>query len=285
MNRRGPSADRAEALLRRAEREAEHAAALLRIGAGALLLVVVQGLIWQGFAGGRPVILAQIAFSRTLLVLLLLNGLVSLYAVRRGWGRTWGPFLSATIDAVLILTSAAHSLAINHMPGSLLPVMPAAFAVPFLLAGVAIHYRPGLQAYVGALFVTGILVLVAVFGFGTPEERTAVLAEGEAMFGPQPNLIRLIMLVILAAALVVLTVRGRALLRNAVEETVRRSSLARFLPGEIAGIVDGAGAAGLPRAAGKRRPSCSSISAIGRRGSKPSIRTACRCSSPPSGGG
>jgi adenylate cyclase len=53
------------------------------------------------------------------------------------------------------------------------------------------------------------------------------------------------MLLLLGGALVLVTMRGRTLLRRAVDEAVRRASLARFLPPEISSLVGTVAAANL----------------------------------------
>jgi adenylate cyclase len=99
-----------------------------------------------------------------------------------------------------------------------------------VLASVAVHYRPTLQVYVMALYGAGLVAVLASLGTGSAAERAAGLQDAGLMFSAPPNVVRVVMLLLFGGVLVLVTVRGRALLRRAVDESVRRASLARFLP-------------------------------------------------------
>jgi adenylate cyclase len=117
--------------------------------------------------------------------------------------------------------------------------------MPIAIAASAIHYRPRLQAYVAALYGIGLTVIVLAGGNLGFDERRAALSELYLLFGPPPNMIRIIMLVLAALILVVVARQGRALLERAVRETTLRLNLTRYLPRELAPILSEEAFAGL----------------------------------------
>ena len=237
-------------LLRGAEREAEITAARARVVIALVLFTVVQGILWEGLPptelpAQRVIVVRQVESARLFLVALLGIGLASYVAVRWGWLPRWRPFLTSTADAALILGNIAHSLMLADFPGGLLAVLPVTFAVPLVLGSIAIHYRPALQLYTTALYGAGLIAILLTLGAGEAAERAAALQNAVLMCGPPPNVVRIVMLLLFGGTLVVVTMRGRALLRRAVDETVRRTSLARFLPAEVSSLVGTAAAASL----------------------------------------
>jgi adenylate cyclase len=232
----------ARRLLARAEREAERVAALVRIVIALVLLVLVQIILWDHMPKGGPArssetTLLLVEDGRLFLVALLALGALAYVAVRRDWGGRWRPYVTATADAALILGNLHHSLTVAGLTGGLLLAMPTVFLIPLVLAGIAVHYRPWLQLFATALYAAGLLALALLHGAGSMEERMAALQNAIYMFAGPPNAVRLIMLLLIGALLVLAAIRGRTLLRRAVDETVRRGSFARFLPGEISRLV------------------------------------------------
>ena len=245
-----PAGDAAPKLLAEAERDAEMTAARARVAISLVLLLVVQSILWGGLPptelpAQRLFVMRQVESARMFLVALLVVGGVSYLAVRRDWLGGWRPFLTSTADAVLIVGNIAHTLLAADLPGGLLAVLPVTFAVPLVLASVAVHYRPTLQVYVMALYGAGLVAVLASLGTGSAAERAAGLQDAGLMFSAPPNVVRVVMLLLFGGVLVLVTVRGRALLRRAVDESVRRASLARFLPSEISSLIGTAAAATL----------------------------------------
>jgi adenylate cyclase len=175
--------------------------------------------------------------ARLFLVALVIVGGIAYLAVWREWLPRWRPYLTSTADAALILGNIADTLVAADLPGGLVAVLPVTFAIPLVLASVAVHYRPSLQLYVTALYGAGLVMILVVLGIGSAAERGAGLQSAGLLFGSPPNFVRVIMLLLLGGVLVLVTVRGRTLLRRAVDESVRRASFARFLPAEILPLI------------------------------------------------
>jgi adenylate cyclase len=234
-------------LLARSEREAETTAANARIAISLVLLTVVQVLIWNGLPPvelpvERLFVLRQMASARLFLGALVIVGVLSYVAVHREWLPRWRPFVTATADAALILGNIAHTLLAADLPGGLVAVLPVTFAIPLVLGSVAVHHRPALQLYVTGLYGAGLVAVLVWLGVGSAAERASGLQSAGLLFGSPPNSVRVIMLLLLGGVLVLVTVRGRALLQRAVDETARRASFARFLPPEISPLVGTAAA-------------------------------------------
>ena len=245
-----PAADAAPRLLASAELEAEVTAAKARVAISLVLLVVVQAIVWGGLPPvelptQRLFVLRQMESARLFLVALVIVGGVAYLGVRRKWAPKWRPFLTSTADATLILGNVAHTLLSADLPGGLVAVLPVTFAVPLVLASVTIHYHPSLQLYVTALYGAGFIAILVLLGVGSAAERAAGLQSAGLLFGSPPNFVRVVMLLLMGGVLVLVTMRGRALLRRAVDESVRRASLARFLPSEISSLIGTAAAATL----------------------------------------
>ncbi|MDF2760733.1 MAG: hypothetical protein K0S99_3368, partial [Thermomicrobiales bacterium] len=240
----------AEGLLQ-AERDAEIAAAKARVAISLVLMVVVQMIIWGHLPGSdmpvaqRNAVLKQVENAHVFLGLLLALGVATYIAVRFNWAAVVRPFATAAADALLILGNIAHTLVTAEFPGGLITVLPVTFAVPLVMASAAIHYRPRLQLFVTTFYAAGLVLIVLLLGTGTVAARATALQNAVLIFGAPPNLVRLVMLLLLGGVLVLVTVRGRALLNRAVEETVHRTSLSRFLPAEIAPLLDSAEASSL----------------------------------------
>ena len=246
----GTQSSLAAGLLSEAERDAELTAARARVVISVVLFALVQGIIWDGLPptdmeAQRVIVVRQVESARLFLIALLLVGVASYVAVRRNWATRWRPFVTSTADAALILGNIAYTLIAAEFPGGLLAVLPVVFAVPLVLGSVAILYRPALQLYVTAVYGTGLIAILLALGKGDGAERAGALQNAVLMFGPPPNVVRIVMLLLLGGVLVVVAMRGRALLRHAVDETVRRTSLAHFLPAEIAPLVGTPAAASL----------------------------------------
>ncbi len=227
-------------LLSRAESDAERAAAIVRLAVACILLVGIELVLWDsGLDGpGAAPVQRQIDAARLFLVALFALGVLSYVAQRRRWGGRARPFVTVTLDAALILGNLFYSLHLWDLPGNFFLMMPVLWMVPVVIAGMVIHYRVGLQIYVACLYLLGLVVVWYLAGNLEPEARAARLPELTLLVGPPPHWIRLIMLASMAGILVVAAWRGRALLLKAVDDAAGRAALSRFLPAEIARLIN-----------------------------------------------
>ncbi|MBZ8135178.1 adenylate/guanylate cyclase domain-containing protein [Afifella sp. IM 167] len=226
----------AQRLLDEAEREAERQIAILRAVLGVLFLVLIQ-LTAFVVPEGAETTLRQLMAARIVAALLILVGLGAYFALTRGFGIRRLAFLTATFDALLVLSVLANNLLSDDVPGSFFFIFPGIWVVPILLAITAVRYRPRLQAWVGFLYVGGLGIVMMIGGPVPIGERAEILSRLVLGFGVPPNLIRLSMIAAAAFILVLVARRGRRLLERAVAETSMRMELTRFLPGELAPVI------------------------------------------------
>jgi adenylate cyclase len=219
-------------LLRDAEIEAERTVSVLR----AVIAAALVGLLAVSLASmAEPppeVIRHQIGVAVAVLVAYLALGLVSLRLARPGRLEPWMPWVFTTADAGLILFNIAFNADNLGVSLAFATVFPVVWLAPLILSFTALRYRPGLQAYSGALLVGGVLALALVEGAAP----SGPMPPAESFAAP-PNLMRLAMLAGCAAVLVVAAGRRRALLTRAVEESARRAEYQRYLPPPVAELV------------------------------------------------
>jgi adenylate cyclase len=236
--------DSTERLLREAEIAAERRAGLVRIAVAVLLLVAIV-VATDNLPGDDGPIRLQIRAAQVTLTLFGLVGILGAWLASKRLATRSLPFATATADAVLILGNLAYCHWATGTAGHFFATFPVIFVVPIAIAASAIHYRPRLQAYVAALYVAGIAAVAVLGGNLDLVERREALGALYLQFGPPPNAIRVIMLLLTALILVVVARQGRALLERAVRETTLRLNLTRYLPRELAPILSEEGFASL----------------------------------------
>jgi adenylate cyclase len=231
-------------LLREAEIVAERRVGLVRVAVAVVLLVAIF------FATGDatsayPVIHRQIRAAQVTLLMFGLVGVVGAWLASRRLASRELPVITATADAVLILGNLAYNHWSSGVAGNFFAAFPVIWVVPIAIAASAIHYRPGLQAYVASLYVVGLALIAILAGHLAPEHRREALADLNLLFGAPPNTIRIVMIISAGLVLLVVARQGRLLLERAVRETTLRHNLTRYLPGELAPILSEEGFAGL----------------------------------------
>lgn len=231
-------------LIQESEIEAEYAIGWVRIAAAFILFAsgvgVSSGMTSESVAQGVHLtpLLSVAAF--------LLLGIASLLAARGGWFRPWMAFLFVAGDAGILCMNLFFGLKGNGLSGNGLVAMPVIWAAPIVLAVGALRYRPAVQLWFTMIMMAGLVGVALALGFSpVPPGFAATSALGDAdavigrLFSLPPYLMRGVMLALVGLTTTLVMVRSRRLLMRAVNETVRRANLARFLPAEIAPAVDG----------------------------------------------
>ncbi len=221
-----------ERLLAEAEIEAERTVAVLRMlmGAGLLALLVVA---LGGLAAPPPELMRrQAGMAVAVLVLYSALGVLSWRLARPGVLKPWMPWIFTTADAALLLFNVAFNADNLGVSLAFATAFPVLWLAPLVLSFTALRYRPGLQAYGGALIVGGLLALAAIEGAQPTGPAIPI-----ATFAVPPNVMRLGMLAGFAAVLVLAAYRRRALLARAVVEAERRAEYQRYLPPPVAALV------------------------------------------------
>jgi len=226
----------AEKLIAEAERDAELAIGLLRAGAAAILLVwmnlsfLFDPPTGPGTGNTRIVTLALTGF--------LLVGLASFALARAGLFRPWLAFAFSAVDAAAVSLGLFLVLDTAGLGGNWLPAVPAVWLLPLLMSLGAIRYRPWVQVWSTALMLLGLLIVVGILGFDRHGPSNGAGGQVGHLFSMTPMVIRGLLLALAGVVGAIVMWRAQALLLRAVAEASRRTALTRFLPTEIAPLVD-----------------------------------------------
>jgi adenylate cyclase len=223
----------AERLLAEAEIRAERITALARMSALVLVAIVLYLSVSQSNLAREAAFTRAIGFAWVNLIGYVGLGGVSYVLATPERYRPWMPWVFATCDLALMFAQLVISLESFQLAPMYVATIPALYVSLLILAFTVLRYNPYLQIYVTAVLGVGLLA----FGFVPPwwpvnGEPSAHVLE-ELIAGP-PTLIRLAMMVLAGVALTIAAARARALLRRAIDETVRRTNLVRYLPPQIA---------------------------------------------------
>ncbi|MBV9078960.1 MAG: adenylate/guanylate cyclase domain-containing protein [Methylobacteriaceae bacterium] len=221
-----------DALLREADCEAERRVSLVRMGAAAILFAGVFA-VTSPSDYDLPGIGAQIRAAQVTLVLLFAAGLVAWLVIRAGRWRPGVTYLTIAVDVAILSGNLAVTLDAAGLTGDFAAVAPIVGVFPALLAASALRLRPAVQAFTTVLVLVALVAVAAHAGFNGLEVRRALVGELAPLYGPPPNVIRLLMIALAGGILVLAASRGRKLLRRAEEEGRRRANLGRFLPNEV----------------------------------------------------
>jgi adenylate cyclase len=228
-------------LIQEWEIEAEHTIGWVRIAAAFILLA--SGLAVSSSSMASDSMAQGVRHTALLSVAaFLLLGITSLLAVGGGWFRPWMAFLFVAGDAGILSMNLFFGLKGMGLSGNGLAAMPVIWAAPIVLAVGALRYRPAVQLWFTMIMTAGLVSVALALGF-SPVPAGVAVGDADAVIGRlfslQPYLMRGVMLALVGLTTTFVMVRSRRLLMRAVNETVRRANLARFLPAEIAPSVDG----------------------------------------------
>lgn len=230
-------------LLKEAELEAERTAGWVRI---VLAVVLATSLLVSGrlaAAAGDAEIWARLGLGALAIGALLALGIVSLVLVRTKSYAPWMALALTAGDALIVVLTVAATLHDNQLASNWIVIAPALWATPLILAVGALRYRPGVQLWATGLMIAGLGLVVAFPSsiFLPPADAAAFAANPLAsdLLSLPSNLIRAVMLALAGATTALVMLRARRLLHRAVTEASERASIARFLPAEIAPLMEG----------------------------------------------
>ncbi|MGE3934899.1 MAG: adenylate/guanylate cyclase domain-containing protein [Rhodospirillaceae bacterium] len=220
------------ALVEAAEREAMRVAAFVRIAVVGSLLVL--------FVLSRPAELPP-AFAEVVqagIVAYIVLALVGLAAsrARRIPGATAAVLavLDVAVYAGLIVTAG---LRLGISPVTVVALPPFLFVL-LLFALAALHSTvTPIVATVASILLFGTAMIVAQVVGLLPDAGPADLPEGIPVFGARVNLLRFFLIGASGIVMVMVVVRARRRLTQAIAITERSANLSRYLPGAIARTV------------------------------------------------
>lgn len=221
-------------LLTEAEIDAERLVALLRmlvaLSLGAFLFLAITP---DTPEDSQSLLARQWIFAVVTVASYFLLGLVTWGAVRRGRFRRWMIWPTATADVLFMVISLWLSMRNTGMMGDATFAFPSVWLVPMVLAFAVLRVSPAVMAYVVALLVAGIGVLISLDA-GQLRAVTQSDAPVWLFLSPPPNLMRLGMVLMAGVVLVVAARRARRLLLRSITEARRSANLTRYLPAELA---------------------------------------------------
>ena len=228
-----PSARIAETrkLLLRAEIEAERTVALVRMIVGVATLLLFFGIVAPQRSVSDP-IHREIPYIMAYALGFIAVGVVSFVIARKGRYRPWMTWLFNTSDLVFWLVLMASAVFNYSVPAGYFVAAPPTVVILALLALASLRNNPWLAAYSTAFVAIALIGLAAVAPDG-PGQSPALTGADPMFFQVPLNLIRISVLVLGGLTMVYLTTRTRALLRRAIDQTLQRRHLSRYLPPQV----------------------------------------------------
>lgn len=232
-------------LFQEADARAELTVATIRLLIAIALLAILFLTVKPGTAApatGSPwpgVLTSQASIAFFTIGTYFAWGLATLTICLLGRYRGWMAWPFATVDAMIALASLSIGLINNDLNGAYAPLIPASWLLVLVLAFGALRYDPALQIWLAAFISTGLAVIVAVTD-GFVDAPTVMASDGtRTIFLTSPPTIMRILMFLAAGMVIALAVwRARRLLSQAIDAAQRRSNLTRYLPRQIAGLLE-----------------------------------------------
>lgn len=237
---------RVDALIRGEERSAEIGAGVVRIVAG-LVLAAVLAIAGASVPAAALDVATRHRVAMLVIVGFIVSGVVAIALARSRFYRRQLAYGFIALDAVLVGVFLHRNLDSAGLPGELAAASPVVWLLPLLLTVAVLRFRPGVQLFALAALAIAVVAVAISFEPADAESRLAATGPAGRYFMPQPNVMRLTMLLLAGAMLVVVAWRGRKLLARALAEAEHRATLTRFLPAEIEPFALDAAAGGLRR--------------------------------------
>ena len=181
----------------------------------------------------EPTFVVPIALGGFLIV-----GLASFLLARARLFRPWMAFALTATDAAVVSAGLFAVLRTAASTGNWLPLLPGLWVAPLLLTLGALRYRPAVQIWATLWLVLGLGISVLTLGFDPQGPTSGAGQQIDHLLSIVPTVVRGILLSLTGLIGALVMWRSRALLLRAVTETARRANLARFLPNEIAPLLD-----------------------------------------------
>ncbi|KAE9631111.1 adenylate/guanylate cyclase domain-containing protein [Parasedimentitalea maritima] len=218
------------ALLKKAEVEAEQVVSLLRIAVALGLLAMFFLAVKGSNSSPENYLRRQWVFAVATMSSYLLVGMISLWMARTGRIRSWMVWPLVTVDCLFMLVNAWVGLANTGLPGELTFILPPTWLVPVIFGFTVLRFNPYLQAYCVAVIAVGL----AALSLWQPEEVTPFIVErAQILLSGPPNIIRVTMIALGGVVLVVAAWRTRRLVHRSITEAQQKANLTRYLPAQL----------------------------------------------------
>jgi adenylate cyclase len=218
------------ALLKKAEVEAEQVVSLLRIAVAIGLLLAFFLAVKGSNVSPENYLRRQWVFAVATMISYLLVGMISLWMARTGRIRSWMVWPLVTVDCLFMLVNTWVGLENTGLPGELTFILPPTWLVPVIFGFTVLRFNPFLQAYCVAVIAVGL----AALSLWQPEVVTPFVVErAQNLLSGPPNIIRVTMIVLGGLVLVVAAWRMRRLLHRSITEAQQKANLTRYLPAQL----------------------------------------------------
>jgi adenylate cyclase len=227
-----PMNDDAQRLLKEAEISAERSMAYVRCALGLAVATNFFVVVVPTLKEDNPA-LGLVPYFTVFCIGYVGVGILTIVAARPQNFRGWMTWLFTTLDLCFWSGLLVAIVIIIELPASHILVLPPTLIVFVILSLVALRNNPWLQAY----SLTFVVVALVVLYFVSPKPDFGLIENDPTQVGffELPlNIVRLSLVALTGLVLVILSVRTRRLLNRAVDETVRRVNLSRYLPPQIA---------------------------------------------------
>ncbi len=225
--------ENANQLLREAEISAERSIAYVRCAIGVSVSIFFFVVVAPTLEEDNPALNLVPYFAAFSLGYFVFGVLTFVFAhpLRfRGW-MTW---LFTTLDLLFWYGLLAATVLIIDLPGNLIITLPPALIVFIILSLVALRNNPWLQVFALVFVIVAFVSLYLISA--DPVSSPLHIGGVQVGFFELPlNVVRLSMVTLTGLILVYLAIRTRRLLHRAIEETIRRANLARYLPPQLVG--------------------------------------------------
>ena len=232
-------------LLKKADAQAELTVATIRLLIGVALLTILFLTVPTGPVAadaGDPwpaVLISQAKIAFITIGTYFAWGLTTLVICLSGRYRGWMAWPLATVDALIALASLTIGLINNDLMGAYAPLIPASWLLVVVLAFGALRYDPALQIWLTVVMSAGLAAIVLLTD-GFMDSADVLASDGtRTIFLTMPPVIMRILMFLGAGLVIALAVwRARRLLGQAIDAAQRRSNLIRYLPRQIAGMLE-----------------------------------------------
>ncbi len=217
-----------------AEAKAERLVAAIRVIVAMALGVIFALQVAPLMSAMGEMMRGRVVFAGISIVAYFIFGIVSYRIAGSQRYRAWMSWVFAALDVAFILFNLYHNITHTGLPPAYITSFVAIWLAPLILAFGALRYSPFLQGFVTFGLLGGVVYLAIRTGTDPQASAEPMPEVFSRLFETTPNAIRLTILALAGLVLIVAAARTRALLRDAVEDSRRRSNLTRYLPPQIA---------------------------------------------------
>lgn len=224
-------------ILREAERRSERLIAVVRVVVSIALYAVFGLAVADTAPIGDLVLARQLDLAVATIAVYELLGIASFMLTAQRFYHPSFLFVFAALDVVFVLVSVRFALLNTGASANYAWAMPSMWLIPMVLAFGAMRLSPALQAFGAVLLLAGLAMLGWQID-GVPYAFDEAPSGIATYFADPPNTMRIVMIGLGAAILVATGVRTRLLLKSALAEERRAARLTKYMPPEVARLVN-----------------------------------------------